>query len=77
MLIRIEFFVKDPSELDSLELDSRLSSSSYGCLSYKLTELPLECSEKVWNMLSVQHSTPLAFSSHSMGVESENRGSRL
>ena len=32
------------------------------------TELPLECSEKLWNMLSVQHCMPLAFSSHSIYV---------
>ena len=29
------------------------------------TELLLECSEKVWNMLSGQHCMPLALSSHS------------
>ena len=35
----------------------------------------MDCSEKVWNMLSVQHCMPLAFSSQSIYLGSENKGS--
>ena len=34
----------------------------------------MEYSEKAWNMLSVKHCLPLVFSSHSIYLESENRG---
>ena len=37
----------------------------------------MECSEKVWNMLSVPHCMPLAFSPQSIYLGSENRGSRF
>ena len=37
----------------------------------------MECSEKMWNMLSVPHCMPLAFSSLSIYLGSENRGSRF
>ena len=76
MLIVIEFFIKDQSELDSLELNSILSSSSELEEELEESELPLVCSEKVWNMLSVQHCIPLAFSSHSIYLESQNRENR-
>ena len=75
MLIVIEFFAK--SELDSPELDSSLSSSSELEEELEESELPLECLERVWNTLSVQHCMPLTFSSHTIYLESENRGSRL
>ena len=67
MLIVMGFFIKDQSELDSPELDSPLSSE----LEEELEEfdLPLECSEKLWNMLSVQHCMRLAFCSHSIYLE--------
>ena len=75
MLIVIEFFVKGQSELDSPELDSPLSSSSE-------LEEELEESEfrKVWNMLSVQHCMPFAFSCHSIylaGKKIEDRGDKV
>ena len=49
----IQFFGKDQSELDSPEFDSPFVSSFE--LEEKLegSELPLECSEKMWNMLSM------------------------
>ena len=40
-------------------------------------ELPLECSKTAWNMLSVPHYTPLAFSSQSIYLGNKNRGLRL
>ena len=89
MLIVIKLFAEDQSELDSPELDSPLSSSSeleeepeLG-LPLRLlvlethAELPLECLETVWNMLSVPHYTPLAFSSQSIYLGNKNRGSCL
>ena len=77
MLIVIEFFIKDQPEFDSPELDSPLPSSSELEEELDESELQLECSEKMWNMLSVQHCMPLAFYSHSIHLESENRGSQL
>ena len=77
MLIVIEFFIKDQSELDPPELNSPLSSSSELEEELEESKLLLECSEKMWNMLSVQQCMPLAFSSHSIYLESENRGARL
>ena len=73
MLIVVEFLVKDQLELNSPELDSPLSSFVAVKEEVKESKLPFECLEKVWNMLSVQHCMPLAFSSNSIYLESENR----
>ena len=60
MLIVIEFFVKDQSELDSPELDSPRGLVMAADLTNS-HRVAIGVLEKVWNMLSVQHCMPLAF----------------
>ena len=84
MLIVIKLFAEDQSDLDSPELGSPMSSSSELEEKPELDDESLlgadtswSVLEKVWNMLSVQHCMPLAFSSQPIYLGNENRGSRL
>ena len=89
MLIVIKLFAEDQSESDSPELDSPMSSSSELEEQPQESELDDESllgadtiSEdticvRFGIMLSVQHCMPLAFSSRSIYLGSENRGLRL
>ena len=74
----IVFLVWDYTVRTALYLMYRKWQHRLHGLSYKLAQrVPFKCSEKMWNMLYVQYCMPLAFSSQSIYLGSENRGSRL
>ena len=77
MLIVINFFVTDQSELDSPERDSALSSSSELEEEPEELELTQSChwsvQKKCGTCFLCSVAKPLAFSSHSICLDSENR----
>ena len=87
MLIVIKLFAEDQSDLDSPELGSPMSSSfeldeepkeesELDDKSLLGADTSWSVQKKVWNMLSVQHCMPLAFSSQSIYLGSKNKGLR-